>query len=438
MDGESKISDLRDASFAYLTKAQQSFVVKLTESSQFPHPDVSFAQQTRVEQDETSVFGAEKYFNMKIEEDQVSDKPVPDHTIENRRVSLERMRSKSRLGTPSVNSESSWNSQTALLPSSKISLPETCKQKRVNQERWFFPVFSCKGSCSDDKSASIDHTNANAHQGIQAACDTAVTDGKKQSQSRFLTKDDQYRTPSLKREDYFVLPTVNSGVQNLPVNQNLKIKQKAIEEDPRKSIEVFGSHKIKAEDIASNLERKLSVLTWDAIPFPKAQNLPTNNSGSSQIFEDGAESDVSSDLFEIENISCSTQPIYTKQNCDGITPAGCVTPVSRYAPSETSIAWSVVTASAADFSAAEFDEKKVAEMSVNSGSTPRIRRANSLLGCKNQKAVEVAESTYKRNEKGKAAAQLNHHRRRSISSENSMQVRRLSGDSNKVKDYEFS
>ncbi|EEF52171.1 Phytochrome kinase substrate, putative [Ricinus communis] len=412
MDGQSRNTDLRDASFSYLTSAQQNFVVKLTESIQFPQPDITLNQEIstipinlekpKAEEGEISVFGAEKYFNMRIEDDQTprsihdngGNKFAHEHPIENRSVDLHRMKSKGRLGTPSVSSESSWNSQTALLPSTRRNLAHT-GQKKVN-ERWFFP-------------------------GPQVA---GMSDGRKQPQSR-LAKDDQFRSPSFekknigpKREDYLVLPTVNSGVQNLQI-QNLQ-KLKFLEEDPRKSLEVFGSHTIKKEEIATNLERKLSVLTWDAIPFPKAQNLPSN-SASSQIYEDG-ESDVSSDLFEIENISCSTQPIFSKQTSDGMS--GCMTPASRYEPSETSIEWSVVTASAADFSfVSDYDERKPADR-TGLTSTPRIRRPNSLLGCKNHKAVEVAETGYRRNEKGKP--RLHHQHRRSL---DAMQVMKLPGDS---------
>uniref|UniRef100_A0A2P2J098 Uncharacterized protein MANES_06G093600 n=1 Tax=Rhizophora mucronata TaxID=61149 RepID=A0A2P2J098_RHIMU len=201
------------------------------------------------------------------------------------------------------------------------------------------------------------------------------------------------------RADYFLLPNVNSGVQSLTL---VREEQKTKEDDPRESLEVFGSHKLKKEDIARNLERKLSVLTWDAIP--KARNLPTA-SITSQVYED-AESDASSDLFEIESISRILDPVFAKQKSDGLS--ACMSPASRYEPSEASVDWSVVTASAADFSAAsDHDEKKLAENSTNSGLMPATRktRSNGLLSCKSHKAVKVAETAYKRNEKAKSNLQ---------------------------------
>ncbi|KAL2513949.1 protein PHYTOCHROME KINASE SUBSTRATE 3 [Forsythia ovata] len=56
------------------------------------------------------------------------------------------------------------------------------------------------------------------------------------------------------------------------------------------------------------MEGKLSMLTWDAIR--KRQNLPTSTLGSITICEYLA-SDVSSDLFEIENIYGTLFPLLT-------------------------------------------------------------------------------------------------------------------------------
>lgn len=443
MDGESKntdLPDLRDASFAYLTAVQQNYVLKLTETAEFPTPDIISTQETSIQKNsektkpgegEITVFGAEEYFNMKLDDESAGNTDAnggkyPHEKIENG-DELHLSRPKSRLGTSSVNSDqSSWNSQTALLTNS-LRTSSHSRKKRVNG-RWFFPGFACNGSCFHGKSVYLDKSIP--HGDLQVAGDPIMLEGAKQSRSRLPVKD-EFRRPSLEKtstgsngEDCLVLSTVNSAVQNLVVKGQ---KQKSLEEDPRKSLDVFGSHMVKREDIVSNLERKLSVLTWDAIPFPKARNLPTT-SASSQVYEE-AESDASSDLFEIENISCSTQPPFRKQTSDGLS--GCMTPPSRYEPSETSIEWSVVTASAADFSAvSDYHEKKPAEISIKSAgltSSPRTRRPKSLLGCTNEKAIEVAESAYKRNEKTKPHL---HH-------QTSMPVtRKLPADS-KVKDFAF-
>ncbi|CAK7322830.1 unnamed protein product [Dovyalis caffra] len=431
MDRKSS-TDHREASFSsYLTQQEDNFVLQLTadQSVQFTHPAITSSKEisapvssegTKAEDGEISIFGAERYFNMKKDDDgprnidninagkYVHEKEYP--------VDLQQMKPKGRLGTPSVTSKASLNSQTALVPNSLRNSSQTRHQK-VN-ERWFFSGFACNGTCSDKKSVYVDKNIG--HRGLhgneirkESARNHIVLEGtRKQSQSKLTQVKDEFCIPSFrrtsvgsKRQDYFVLPCVNSGVQNLNVKKG---QQKIMEDDPRKSLEVFGSHMLKKEDIALNLERKLSVLTWDAIP--KAPNFPTTPT-SSHMYED-IESDGSSDLFEIENLSgCShVQPIFTKQTSDVMS--SCTTPTSRYyEPSESSIEWSVVTASAADFSAVsvDYDEKMVAEnTTINRGLTstvPKRSRPNGLLGRKSERAVDVAETTYKRNDKAKSQLQ---------------------------------
>uniref|UniRef100_A0A6M2ET94 Uncharacterized protein n=1 Tax=Populus davidiana TaxID=266767 RepID=A0A6M2ET94_9ROSI len=435
---DSKSLDLHEASFSsYLTKQEDNFVLKLTDQSvQFTHPAIITSSQeislparserTKAEEGEISVFGAERYFNMKLDDDGpriVDNINAGKHVHEKEYpVDRQRMRPRSRLGTPSVSSEASWNSQKALLPNPLRNSSPTRHQK-VN-ERWFFSGFACiNGSCSDKKSVYTDKNIG--HRGIthgkelrrESARNPIGPEGtRKQSQSRLIQVKDEFHSPSFKRtsvgskrREYFVLPCVNSGVQNL----NLKggDQKKIIEDDPRISLEVFGSHLLKKEDIALNLERKLSVLTWDAIP--KSPNLPPTSASSCQMYED-IESDGSSDLFEIENLSGSShlQPIFTKQTSDGMSSC-MMTPTSRYyEPSEGSIEWSVVTASAADFSAVsvEYDEKMVAvgNSIINPGlasTVPGRSRSNGLLGCNSQKAVDVAEAAHKRNDRAKSHSQ---------------------------------
>ncbi|MCI01260.1 protein PHYTOCHROME KINASE SUBSTRATE 1, partial [Trifolium medium] len=66
---------------------------------------------------------------------------------------------------------------------------------------------------------------------------------------------------------------------------------------------------------------------------------------------DDAASDASSDLFEIESLKGkSSNNFLTRQTSDAAS--SCVSP-NNYAPSEASIEWSVVTASAAVMSDCE-------------------------------------------------------------------------------------
>lgn len=87
-----------------------------------------------------------------------------------------------------------------------------------------------------------------------------------------------YVQQSVNKEDQFAFPIL--------------INKEKIQELPRMSIEVLGSGTINKCDITKTLLRKMSFLSWDAIPM----------SEESVVFDDVA-SDASSDLFEIENVS---------------------------------------------------------------------------------------------------------------------------------------
>ena len=82
------------------------------------------------------------------------------------------------------------------------------------------------------------------------------------------------------------------------------------------------------------------MLSWDATPKVETENSKGNNNDT--------ESDASSDLFEIESLTGKANPFLARHASDAAS--GCVTPTTCYAPSEASVEWSVVTASAADFS----------------------------------------------------------------------------------------
>ncbi|WZZ58007.1 LOW QUALITY PROTEIN: hypothetical protein YC2023_058114 [Brassica napus] len=134
----------------------------------------------------------------------------------------------------------------------------------------------------------------------------------------------------------------------------------------------------KRSDIAMNLERKLSMHSWDAIPnhISTKNNNGNNSSMSSKTLEEETASEASSDLFEIENITSSV-----------------------YEPSEASIGWSVVTGSMADQSViSDFDMMK---RGTRSGSVvkakpmiaEKVRSGGLLSGCKSHKAVSVLDST---------------------------------------------
>ncbi|CAH2045686.1 unnamed protein product [Thlaspi arvense] len=85
------------------------------------------------------------------------------------------------------------------------------------------------------------------------------------------------------------------------------------------------------------VQRKFLEVFWISMCFHGNQEQRRKTTKKSEV------SDSSSDLFEIENLTGKLKPCLTRQGSDAASP-------TRYAPSEVSIEWSIVTASAADFS----------------------------------------------------------------------------------------
>ncbi|KAL8547252.1 hypothetical protein ACS0TY_006827 [Phlomoides rotata] len=329
-------ANLRVDSFSYLNTTDHNFVFEVPDPIQDPTSAFTFSHEIPKD-GEIGVFNADKYFNMKLEYKTESN---PSKNIKNQEIKPK---------TPSLCSAStSWNSQSTLLPN-HLHRSESLAKKKANGCR-IFTGFGCTGPCFDKKSVHINEIVA---------------------QGAYLTS------------------------KASQVGSERTVHQ----DDSRPSIEVFGSSNSSKGGIATNMERKLSMLTWDAIP--KGRNLPTSKNGSTSIsICDEIASDASSDLFEIENISGSVFPL--EQLGDEMS--NCMSPASIYAPSENSIQWSVVTASVADYSVIMDcnDEASVSvagevRMMNGRGSKTRVgggreTKKGGLLGCKNLKAVDVAEN----------------------------------------------
>ncbi|KAL1207864.1 Protein PHYTOCHROME KINASE SUBSTRATE 3 [Cardamine amara subsp. amara] len=309
---------------------------------------------------EIGVFGAEKYFSMKLDH---VDSTVPvdiitkQHEKENRedhpsphpqltKTTSSRSRT-SRHGTPSVRSESSYNSQTFLM---RINKNNDNKQRKTNETSVSFGGFRCNGPCSGIKTVNTDQKIPS--RGRNTDRDFVAYDARKNNDKPRL----RYEA---KKTDYHHEPEKIS----LPVQRS---------------------------DIAMNLERKLSMLTWDAIPnqLSTKNNNGNNSSMSSKTQEEDTSSEMSSDLFEIENITSSV-----------------------YEPSEASIGWSVVTGSMAEQSViSDFDMmKRVARngsvVKTKPAVAEKVRSGGFLSGCKSHRAVSVVDST--RNVKD--TAKVDHH-----------------------------
>lgn len=371
----------RDASFSsYLSGAEGNLVLK-------PHA-LNLSQKTDQE-GEISVFGAERYFSMMLEDD--TPRVLVDYNNTSRAGRQRQKQTKtSRPGTPSTCSEASWNSQTAFLPSRRRNHAQN-KKKKVNGKK-IFSGFSCNGSCSDQKSIHVHEVNVgrggrNPARDFRKQSFGSDHNPVKQSQPRFKAKDHEllHHYPSFEgsqKQDHFAFA-------NFAAKEEKKAKQKEEEEEeePRKSLEVFGSQMMKGGDIvALNLERRLSMLSWDAIP--KAQSLSIT-SGNSEMIDEDTESDASSDLFEIENLPGTGQPLmFTKQASDGMSMAS----TTKYESTETSIDWSVVTANVISAAVSDYDEKKL--VAANGGTPCNLTKITDQLQHQSlDSSLEVAKVT---------------------------------------------
>lgn len=106
MDSEKRSANFSNTSFSsnFLTTAPSSIG----------------ARRTKTEVGEINTFGAERYFSMKLDEN--SPRSIDCHACKHGLkkdyfVDLPNIKSERRTATPSLSSESSWNSQAALFAS---------------------------------------------------------------------------------------------------------------------------------------------------------------------------------------------------------------------------------------------------------------------------------------------------------------------------------
>lgn len=121
------------------------------------------------------------------------------------------------------------------------------------------------------------------------------------------------------------------------------------------------------------------------------------------VRDDDTGSDASSDLFEIESITTTNTNTNWNSNIN-VNHRGSIDADGTNTPSEASIDWSVVTASAADISIlSDFDDMRtmsfcsnVRKLERNDDPVPERRRRSGILSsCKSYKAVRVAGDGYK-------------------------------------------
>ncbi|KAF8100840.1 hypothetical protein N665_0214s0002 [Sinapis alba] len=143
-------------------------------------------------------------------------------------------------------------------------------------------------------------------------------------------------------------------------------------------------------------QKKLTLASWES----RTEEEDTKSEGS----------DTSSDLFEIDNVTGKPKSFLGRQGSDPISP-------TCYAPSEVSIEWSIVTASAADYSV--MSECATSPLGRNqflqippripTKTAPQRRRPSSsgsggfLMSCKSHKSVMVSGDSDRRSSMNKTS-----------------------------------
>ncbi|CAH8355296.1 unnamed protein product [Eruca vesicaria subsp. sativa] len=214
------------------------------------------------EDPEIGVFGAEKYFSGDMDSDQSSSVlSLTNPEVERFVVELKQTEKKST-GTPSVCTESSWNSQSMLL-----------KNKLVN---------SCNGSVQEKKANSGQTQNNNKK--------TFLSNLRCKCCSDVNSVDVYDKTSSVSTGNKIE----NQMSSSMNLNKELIKIQKQEELVHRKSPEVFGS--------PVNIEKKLTLPPWES----RRKEEDTKSEGS----------DSSSDLFEIDNLTGKPKSFLTRQVSD--------------------------------------------------------------------------------------------------------------------------
>ena len=446
LNSDDNKNHLRDAIFSpYLHSKVGTLVGKHVETSQKLSPFISnrkdpLHQGEKKEEDgEIGVFGAEKYFNEgEVEASGAANIAATKYLhLRDHQKALEARQYKVQYGTPSVRSESTCNSQTALLHSAMMRNSQRDKKNKA-QAKSFLAGLGINCSCSDKNSVDTsDHArevsfNKTAIYDVYHGRTTpkkvfnvggldayhSVKINKPQAEL-LINKDVHFPKPEkfgvgLNKENGLAFSPVNPGLRNHLVKMQPQLEEEE-EEEPRKSLAVFGSPILNHKSKSLSFDKKLTIPSRDAALKMEEIDF-TANSGSN--YNDAA-SDASSDLFEIESIKGKPNTFLSRQTSDAAS--GCVSPTC-YAPSEASIEWSVVTASAAVLSDCEEQMSEVTIRSpIRTSSAPsngktrdsretQRRRPGMLLGCKSHKAVRVAGDAFITHEKPSSNSPQTRHR----------------------------
>ncbi|CAN6484605.1 unnamed protein product [Victoria cruziana] len=330
-----------------------------TTSSLFA-PGNPFHAGLKPKDQEIGVFGAEKYF--KGEDDGQLRLGILSPRIY-------------KPVTPSRSSESSANSQAALLRSHQPRT-EPRPEGKQKKNRIVFMGCPCSGMKSvrtnEEKVQETRKTIFDIRAGYPESLSKRIVLGISDPADRIVKLPPELLLRSGRferaRKEADTFPAVN-----LPGKVPAKVGSDV--QKPRISIEVF-----RPEDVGPRVSsgRRLSSRRADAL------------SPGAGPRDDDAASDASSDLFELDVVSSQVGSYLRRAMSSAASP-------SCYEPSEASVEWSVATASMADGSEAGGRVSGADGRSRGLGSGPGLplpdggnKRRPSLLGCRNERAVNIA------------------------------------------------
>ncbi|KAL8248504.1 hypothetical protein R6Q59_005372 [Mikania micrantha] len=410
----------REVSFScYLNKSEENMIRELANHAS-EHPKSK-------QDEEIGVFRAEKYFKGEIE-DRSDKKTIGFIDSKDNRSEMDQKdedfkefdhsfpanlrTDQTNMNTPSVRLSDSCNSRSGLLPHVKQSIRKIENRSKTGT---FLARFGC--NCINMKSTQIDEKrlinvkeNSKAGQFYDKLSDSdkktdqvsvkmlhhdlkpdhssikMLDSDQKTNQFSFRTNSDDQKTGQVTSK--FAEPSPKNNYPSFPVlnSNNLNSNSSSNFKSNSKSGNLAGKVQGDNNNGQLSLGKKLTLLNdWDTdIPTEHAKYI-----SSSRRYNNDEDSDSSSDLFEIESFSPTGESCFSAHR------------KSDYAPSEVSIDWSVVTASAADFSVVSDytgvvrtggGDRRYSDINgqFRGKKEGQKKRAGILSGCASHKAVRVA------------------------------------------------
>ncbi|KAF5178547.1 hypothetical protein FRX31_031874 [Thalictrum thalictroides] len=323
--------DICDASFSsYISNAKHINIQTLAESTHNWSTATTKLQPYQInshrkltEDGEISIFDAEKYFNGGMDEEKSRTEMggAKHQSAKEDRLNLQGIKVNIKAAAMTSRSEASLNSQSTSIPGLLKDRSPSWRNKVYGKR--FISTFSWKCSCSDRKSVSIDQTvgktknsrNGKKTMDSEGSCtkqlmehpdhierDPTNFNGSIQTNTEASVACNFNKSHcGLLKDENFAFTVTKSVVANLATDS--RCKQVLKKGNRQRSFEVFGSPMLDKEENTSGLDSRLTIFAWDV--NPRVEDI--HASSDSSIVHDN-DSDSSSDLFEIKNLTEKVHP----------------------------------------------------------------------------------------------------------------------------------